>query len=238
MKSAIFLLLSDLETSFYVRKTESSLTKTLMVLSPGRWTGEQEILSCLLNVHLSVFQKYIVTPTTVCTHDLLNTHKWFADFYILRSVCPSANLSLGCKFCFLGIYMYFWPHTFIWHQCLPPGGLNPVIWNGPASAWCFTRRYRVSVCFFFGGGCFKFPTYLVKWIFYFQISFQPRPTKGKMRIHCLENVDKALTFLHEQRVHLENMGAHDIVDGSSRLTLGLIWTIILRFQVSYTALDM
>ncbi|XP_050407107.1 spectrin beta chain isoform X3 [Patella vulgata] len=59
----------------------------------------------------------------------------------------------------------------------------------------------------------------------------PKPTKGKMRIHCLENVDKALGFLHEQRVHLENMGAHDIVDGSSRLTLGLIWTIILRFQI-------
>lgn len=61
--------------------------------------------------------------------------------------------------------------------------------------------------------------------------FQPRPTKGKMRIHCLENVDKALQFLRDQRVHLENMGSHDIVDGSSRLTLGLIWTIILRFQV-------
>ncbi len=61
--------------------------------------------------------------------------------------------------------------------------------------------------------------------------FQPRPTKGKMRIHCLENVDKSLMFLNEQRVHLENMGAHDIVDGNPRLTLGLIWTIILRFQV-------
>jgi len=59
----------------------------------------------------------------------------------------------------------------------------------------------------------------------------PRPTKGKMRIHCLENVDKSLTFLSEQRVHLENMGAHDIVDGNNRLTLGLIWTIILRFQI-------
>jgi len=59
----------------------------------------------------------------------------------------------------------------------------------------------------------------------------PRPTKGKMRIHCLENVDKALSFLYDQRVHLENMGAHDIVDGSPRLTLGLIWTIILRFQI-------
>lgn len=60
----------------------------------------------------------------------------------------------------------------------------------------------------------------------------PNPTKGKMRIHCLENVDKALQFLlKEQRVHLENLGSHDIVDGNPRLTLGLIWTIILRFQI-------
>ncbi|TNM84956.1 hypothetical protein fugu_009134 [Takifugu bimaculatus] len=59
----------------------------------------------------------------------------------------------------------------------------------------------------------------------------PRPTKGRMRIHCLENVDKALQFLKEQKVHLENMGSHDIVDGNHRLTLGLIWTIILRFQI-------
>ncbi|NXW69922.1 SPTB1 protein, partial [Hirundo rustica] len=59
----------------------------------------------------------------------------------------------------------------------------------------------------------------------------PKPTKGRMRIHCLENVDKALQFLKEQRVHLENMGSHDIVDGNHRLVLGLIWTIILRFQI-------
>lgn len=54
-----------------------------------------------------------------------------------------------------------------------------------------------------------------------------------MRIHCLENVDKALQFLKDQRVHLENMGSHDIVDGNPRLSLGLIWTIILRFQVYF-----
>ncbi|KFU90034.1 Spectrin beta chain, erythrocyte, partial [Chaetura pelagica] len=59
----------------------------------------------------------------------------------------------------------------------------------------------------------------------------PKPTKGRMRIHCLENVDKALQFLKEQRVHLENMGSHDIVDGNHRLLVGLIWTIILRFQI-------
>ncbi|NXL90699.1 SPTB1 protein, partial [Alectura lathami] len=59
----------------------------------------------------------------------------------------------------------------------------------------------------------------------------PKPTKGRMRIHCLENVDKALQFLKEKQVHLENMGSHDIVDGNHRLILGLIWTIILRFQM-------
>ncbi|XP_010181033.1 PREDICTED: spectrin beta chain, erythrocytic-like, partial [Mesitornis unicolor] len=59
----------------------------------------------------------------------------------------------------------------------------------------------------------------------------PKPTKGRMRIHCLENVDKALQFLKEQKVHLENVGSHDIVDGNHRLVLGLIWTIILRFQI-------
>ena len=64
------------------------------------------------------------------------------------------------------------------------------------------------------------------------VSSQPRPTRGRMRIHCLENVDRALQFLKEQRVHLENVGSHDIVDGNHRLTLGLMWTIILRFQVN------
>ena len=50
----------------------------------------------------------------------------------------------------------------------------------------------------------------------------PRPTKGKVRIQCLENVGKALSFLYEQRVHLENMRAHDIVDDSPRIMLSLV----------------
>uniref|UniRef100_A0A4W5PA96 Spectrin beta chain n=1 Tax=Hucho hucho TaxID=62062 RepID=A0A4W5PA96_9TELE len=65
----------------------------------------------------------------------------------------------------------------------------------------------------------------------------PRPTRGRMRIHCLENVYKALQFLKEQRVHLENVGSHDIVDGNHRLTLGLIWTIILRFQIQVIKIE-
>ncbi|XP_057390863.1 spectrin beta chain, non-erythrocytic 4 isoform X2 [Balaenoptera acutorostrata] len=65
----------------------------------------------------------------------------------------------------------------------------------------------------------------------------PRPTRGRMRIHSLENVDKALQFLKEQRVHLENVGSHDIVDGNHRLTLGLVWTIILRFQIQVIRIE-
>ncbi|KAL5960690.1 Spectrin beta chain [Taenia solium] len=59
----------------------------------------------------------------------------------------------------------------------------------------------------------------------------PTPTPGRMRIHCLENVEKSLAFLDKLNVHLENIGAHDIVDGNNRIILGLIWTMILRFQV-------
>lgn len=58
-----------------------------------------------------------------------------------------------------------------------------------------------------------------------------KPSRGRMRIHCLENVDKAIQFLLDQHVHLENVGAADIVDGNNTITLGLIWTIILRFQI-------
>ena len=54
-----------------------------------------------------------------------------------------------------------------------------------------------------------------------------------MRIHALENVQKAIDFLHEKKVPMENIGNHDIVDGNHRIILGLIWTIILRFQVIF-----
>lgn len=38
-------------------------------------------------------------------------------------------------------------------------------------------------------------------------------------------------------MHLENIGAEDIVDGNTTLILGLIWTIILRFQIEEAMLE-
>lgn len=53
-----------------------------------------------------------------------------------------------------------------------------------------------------------------------------------MRFHMLDNVRIALRFLQCKNIKLVNIQAEDIVDGNPKLTLGLIWTIILHFQVS------
>lgn len=55
-----------------------------------------------------------------------------------------------------------------------------------------------------------------------------------MRFHMLQNVQMALDFLRYKKIKLVNIRAEDIVDGNPKLTLGLIWTIILHFQVRYT----
>ncbi|XP_024244054.1 dystonin isoform X10 [Oncorhynchus tshawytscha] len=56
--------------------------------------------------------------------------------------------------------------------------------------------------------------------------------KGRMRFHRLQNVQIALDFLKRRQVKLVNIRNDDITDGNPKLTLGLIWTIILHFQIS------
>ncbi|TDG45317.1 hypothetical protein AWZ03_008286 [Drosophila navojoa] len=56
--------------------------------------------------------------------------------------------------------------------------------------------------------------------------------KGKMRFHMLQNAQMALDFLRFKNIKLVNIRAEDIVDGNPKLTLGLIWTIILHFQIT------
>ena len=78
--------------------------------------------------------------------------------------------------------------------------------------------------------------------------FQPRE-RGRMRFHAIQNVETALRFLRldssilskvssstflyvrYKEIKLVNIRGEDIVDGNPKLTLGLIWTIILHFQV-------
>ncbi|TRY91369.1 hypothetical protein DNTS_008522, partial [Danionella cerebrum] len=58
-----------------------------------------------------------------------------------------------------------------------------------------------------------------------------KPERGKMRVHKISNVNKALDFIASKGVKLVSIGAEEIVDGNAKMTLGMIWTIILRFAI-------
>ncbi|XP_078471605.1 dystrophin-like isoform X1 [Lampetra planeri] len=63
------------------------------------------------------------------------------------------------------------------------------------------------------------------------VGFQLPVERGASRLHALNNVTRALHVLRSNNVELVNIGGPDIVDGNHKLTLGLIWSIILHWQV-------
>uniref|UniRef100_A0AAV2JAL2 Calponin-homology (CH) domain-containing protein n=1 Tax=Knipowitschia caucasica TaxID=637954 RepID=A0AAV2JAL2_KNICA len=51
------------------------------------------------------------------------------------------------------------------------------------------------------------------------------------RIHWVSNIGTALSFLEGRKIKLVNIHATDIADGRPSIVLGLIWTVILYFQI-------
>ena len=62
-------------------------------------------------------------------------------------------------------------------------------------------------------------------------SLQGRSRCVDEKLRALENVDMALCFLHERGLQLVNIDATNITSGDATLTLGMLWIIILKFQV-------
>jgi filamin len=59
-------------------------------------------------------------------------------------------------------------------------------------------------------------------------SFNKNP---KMRVQQIENVNASLKFLTNEGIKLVGIDGGNVVDGNLKLILGLIWMIILRFQI-------
>ncbi|KAJ0026823.1 hypothetical protein NQD34_017823, partial [Periophthalmus magnuspinnatus] len=55
--------------------------------------------------------------------------------------------------------------------------------------------------------------------------------KKLKRIHWVANIGTALKFLEGRKIKLVNINSTDIVDGRPAIVLGLVWTIILYFQI-------
>ncbi|PRP88716.1 filamin-C-like [Planoprotostelium fungivorum] len=56
-------------------------------------------------------------------------------------------------------------------------------------------------------------------------------TKPKMRSQSLDNMSICMKFLKDAGVKMVNIGVEDVVDGNNKIILGLIWMLILRFQM-------
>ena len=56
--------------------------------------------------------------------------------------------------------------------------------------------------------------------------------RPKIEIQFLENLNASLKFLKDHDLKLVNIGSKDIYNSNEKLILGLLWTIILRFEVN------
>lgn len=53
-----------------------------------------------------------------------------------------------------------------------------------------------------------------------------------MKIQRVENLNVSLKYIREKGIKLVSIGGEDIYAGNLKLILGLIWTLILRFQIA------
>ena len=59
----------------------------------------------------------------------------------------------------------------------------------------------------------------------------PKPSRGTMKIHHVENVGRALRFIQDKNVDVRSIAPEEVVDHNLKMILGLTWMLILRFEI-------
>lgn len=65
-----------------------------------------------------------------------------------------------------------------------------------------------------------------------------KPEKStKMRIMKIQNINRALAKIKDHGIKLIGISSEELCDGNLKLTLGMIWTLILRFQIQDISME-
>eukprot|EP01128_Nolandella_sp_AFSM9_P005987 TRINITY_DN3001_c0_g1_i1.p1 TRINITY_DN3001_c0_g1~~TRINITY_DN3001_c0_g1_i1.p1 ORF type:complete len:1706 (+),score=582.50 TRINITY_DN3001_c0_g1_i1:72-5189(+) len=104
------------------------------------------------------------------------------------------------------------------------------------SRWCEQHLKKRSLSLESAGGIFGggFDDGLLLWNLVAECTEQTPPRinkKPKFRIQKISNIATTLNFLKGQNVKLVNIAGEDILSRNRNLTLGLIWTLIMKYQV-------
>ncbi|CAH8506670.1 unnamed protein product [Schistosoma intercalatum] len=99
------------------------------------------------------------------------------------------------------------------------------------TAWCNAHLRNVNKQINVIENDFRDGVMLIKLLEVISGESLPGPERGMLRFHKIANVNKALDFIQSKGVKLVSIGAEEIVDGNPKMTLGMIWTIILRFAI-------
>ena len=103
------------------------------------------------------------------------------------------------------------------------------------TAWCNSHLRKVNMQIEDIGEDFRSGLRLMKLLEVISGEKLPKPEPDRMRLHKIANVNKALDYIQSKGVKLVSIGAEEIVDGNLKMTLGMIWTIILRFAIQNIA---
>ena len=60
--------------------------------------------------------------------------------------------------------------------------------------------------------------------------------KPRINAQKMENIVATFNFMKGEGIKIVNIDSTDIMQGNMKLTLGLIWTLIFNYQVSFKSL--